>query len=89
MRLFLALVAIIAASVPANAQGFCSAQTIRGSWGITCDGYLTPAPNAPLVPARILGVFTGEATVSLGGTILPRKVAGTAIVSDNCTGRMW
>jgi len=94
MKLLFALVTVMVASAPANAQGFCSTQTIRGSWGITCEGYLTPGPNASLVPARILGtavssadgVFTGEATVSLGGVILPQKVVGTAIVSDNCTG---
>ena len=94
MKLFLALVTVVVACAPVNAQGFCSTQTIRGSWGFTCEGYLTTATNASLVPARILGtvagtadgVFTGEATVSLGGAILPQKVIGTAIVNENCTG---
>jgi hypothetical protein len=44
------------ASVSAFAQGTtCSPDTIRGNWGYTCDGHLTPAPNGPLTPTKILG----------------------------------
>ena len=32
----------------------CSTATTAGKYFVVCDGYLTPAPNAPLVPARLL-----------------------------------
>ena len=94
MRLLVGMLALSIGSLPVMAQGFCSAQTIRGMWGITCEGNLSPAEGAPLLPARLLGtanstaegVFTGETTVSLGGLIMTQNVVGTAIVNDNCTG---
>jgi hypothetical protein len=78
----------------ASAESVCSTHTIRGSWGVTCEGNLSPAENAPLSPIRILGtctstidgVFTCEATVSLGGMILTQTMTGKANVDENCTG---
>ena len=73
---------------------YCSAQTTRGTYTVICDGYLTPAANAPLTQAKVLGTaiiddsgaITGKATVSVGGTILTQTVAGTEIVNSDCTG---
>jgi hypothetical protein len=79
---------------PALAQSICSTHTIRGNWGVTCTGNLTPAANAPLTPTRILGTCTStlegefqcEGTMSLGGIILAQTMSGKAIVNENCTG---
>jgi hypothetical protein len=75
---------------------YCSAQTTRGTYTVICDGYLTPAANAPLTQAKVLGTaiiddsgaITGKATVSVGGTILTQTVAGTEIVNSDCTGNV-
>jgi hypothetical protein len=79
---------------PALADSLCSTHTIRGNWGVTCTGNLTPGPTAPLTPTRILGfctstidgVFTCEGTMSLGGAILSQRMTGQAVVNENCTG---
>ncbi len=76
-----------------HAQG-CYTWTTVGRYIVTCDGFLAPAPNASLVPARVLGVttadengtFKGSATVSLGGTIVTQTVTGTEKLNRDCTG---
>ena len=88
-----ALLALIAAmaSIAALAQGMtCSPETIRGNWGVTRDGYLTPAPNAPLAPTKILGAckspdgvnFVCEAAASIGGTVVKQEMNGAAITAS-------
>jgi hypothetical protein len=80
--------------IPVLAQGVCSEQTVRGTYGLSCEGYLTPAPGAGLVPVTILGTCkqnaTGQATcqtkLSLAGTILDQEVAGQLSVQSDCTG---
>ncbi len=72
----------------------CSTRTTAGKYATVCDGFLTPAPGAPLVPAKSLAVttgdrygnFTGTGTISLGGTILQQTVAGTEQINPDCTG---
>ena len=79
---------------PIAAQGVCSEQTTRGTYGLACEGFLTPAPGASLAPVQILGTCkqnsTGQAscqtTLSLGGTILNQEVSGQVSVQPDCTG---
>jgi hypothetical protein len=67
----------------AKAQGVCSASGIAGTYVVKCSGYLTPGPNAPMVPATLLGKAVGErngnwsgngGTLSIGGTIVTQDV---------------
>ena len=80
--------------LPVAAQGtICSPETIRGNWGVTCGGSLTPGPGAPLTQTKILGTCVGsagaffecEATLSLAGTIMTQGMKGQALVNENCT----
>jgi len=73
---------------------YCSTITTAGRYVVACSGYLAPAPNAPLVPAKILGTaiadingtFNGSATASIGGEILKQTVNGTEQLNRDCTG---
>ncbi len=61
---------------------------------VACSGYLSPVPNGPLVPAKILGTataddngtFNGSATASIGGGIVKQTVQGTEQLNADCTG---
>jgi len=74
----------------------CSTEDTRGTYVVVCSGYLTPPkpPNAPLVPAKILGTasadeggtFNGNATISWGGMLLTQTVKGTEQLKPDCTG---
>ena len=72
----------------------CSTRTTAGKYAVVCEGFLTPAPSAPLVPAKLLSVatgdrygnFTGAGTISIGGTILQQTVKGTEQINPDCTG---
>jgi hypothetical protein len=95
MRKSLVLIAALALNAtPALADPACTAQTTRGFWGWTCDGYLAPAPGAPLVPTRIMGTCNAsrtaywdcEGSVNLGGQVLPQTLKGQAVVNGDCTG---
>lgn len=90
----LALVALI---LGLAAQAFaqqCSTRTTAGKYAVVCDGFLSPAPGAPLLPAKQLttatadryGNFTGTGTISIGGTILQQTAAGTEQLNPDCTG---
>jgi hypothetical protein len=84
---FLLLVSSLQAQV-------CSTMNTVGRYVVACSGYLSPAPNAPLVPAKILGTatadysgtFNGSATASIGGGILTQTVKGTEQLNGDCTG---
>ena len=88
------LVPLCFVALPALAGQNCSPQTTRGFWAYTCDGYLAPAPAAPLQPARILGTCNAsktafwecEGSVNLAGQILPQTLHGQANNNENCTG---
>jgi hypothetical protein len=92
----LALAALFVAlsAAQAKAQDKCSNRTTTGKYVVVCNGFLTPAPNAPLVPAKELalavgdrsGTFTATGTISVGGTILKATVKGTQQLNPDCTG---
>ncbi len=85
-----------ALSGTAFTQQKCTNGGIAGTWVVKCSGYLTPAPNAPLVPATLLskavadkdGNWGGSGTLSLGGTIVAQDVqsVGPAQTNPDCTG---
>jgi hypothetical protein len=72
----------------------CSTHTTAGRYVVRCDGFLTPGPNAPQVPAKTLatatadknGNFNGSGTVSVGGVTVTQTVSGTAQINADCTG---
>lgn len=73
----------------------CSTKTTVGRYKVVCDGFLTPGPNAPLLPAKELGTvnadqngtFTStDGKISLGGTIVTQTVTGTETLNTDCTG---
>jgi len=96
MRSVLCLAAIVCVlALPAFAQTACTPQMTRGLYSVACSGYVSPGPDAPLVPIRALGtvradfsgsVFTGTATFSLGGTMVEQEVTGTQVLKEDCTG---
>ena len=79
---------------PALAENVCSTHTIRGSWGVTCTGNVSPGAECAPLPnensgsctSTLEGVFTCEATMSLAGTIMSLTMVGNAVVNENCTG---
>jgi len=92
------LVAVFASSFMANAQEKCSVAANVGTYAVKCNGYLTPGPNAPMVPATGLskavadkdGNWSGSGTLSLGGAIVTQNVqsVGPAMVNPDCTGSL-
>src|SRR5258708_33888490 len=48
---------------PHAAHG-CSAKTTVGRYFVICNGFLSPGPNAPLLPAKLLGTLNAEANVT-------------------------
>jgi hypothetical protein len=92
--LVLAALFVALSAAQAQAQEKCSTRTTTGKYVVVCNGFLTPAPNAPLVPAKELalavgdrsGTFTATGTISVGGTILKATVKGTEQLNPDCTG---
>ena len=72
----------------------CSTRTTAGRYLVRCDGFLTPGPNAPQVPAKTLAIatadkqgnFTGSGTVSVGGVTVTQTLTGTEQINPDCTG---
>jgi len=73
----------------------CSTRTTSGRYAVVCDGYLTPDPNSPMVPAKELATVTADENgnfqsndgkISLGGTIVSQTVTGTEVLNPDCTG---
>jgi hypothetical protein len=73
----------------------CSTKTTEGRYMVICDGYLSPAPNAPMVPAKLVGTAVSDESgtfrstdsrLSLGGTPLHQTVIGTEVLAPDCTG---
>jgi hypothetical protein len=72
----------------------CSTHTTSGRYLVRCDGFLTPGPNAPQVPAKTLAIatadkngnFNGSGTVSVGGVTVRQTLTGTEEINPDCTG---
>lgn len=73
----------------------CSARTTVGRYLVLCEGFLSPAPNSPLVPARELATVSADASgtfksangiLTLGGTVVHSAVIGTGVTKPDCTG---
>jgi hypothetical protein len=96
IRLALWLVSLLQVLLSASAMQAqqCSAETTVGNYRVICDGYLPPAANAPMVPAKGLdvatadknGTFNGVGTISVGGVVLAQTVTGTEHINPDCTG---
>lgn len=92
MRFVIALISTLAFLAPAWGQ-VCSTHTVQGTYSVTCTGYLSPAPNAPLVPFTALatiqgdshGNISGAGKASVGGAIVDQTFSGTATVKSDCT----
>ncbi len=74
----------------------CSTRTTAGRYLVRCDGFLTPGPNAPELPAKTLAIatadqngnFTGTGTVSVGGVTVTQTLTGTEQINPDCTGTL-
>ncbi len=75
----------------------CSAKTTVGRYVVICNGFLSPGPNAPLLPAKILsttisddqGNINGSGTVMIGGgPKISQTVSGTENLNSDCTGNI-
>lgn len=58
-------------------------------------GFLAPAPNAPLLPAKLLATETSDedgtfrssdGRLTIGGTFLRQAAVGTEVLNPDCTG---
>jgi hypothetical protein len=85
---------ILAAAFGQYNANSCGGNTTAGTYAVSCSGFITPGPNASLVPLTILGTvtagdnafFSGLATNSVGGTVFPQIIAGQATTAGDCTG---
>jgi hypothetical protein len=84
---------LFTANIAAEQQ--CSAKTTVGRYVVVCDGFLSLAPNGPLVPAKELATVTADADftfkstdgiLTLGGAVLHGEVIGTGVLRPDCTG---
>lgn len=100
MRLTITLVFLLSVLPAAWAQNmtynssYCSNETIRGTYSVSCTGWITPAPSAAMAQFSTLatividpsGKVTGGGKASIGGTIVDQTVTGTSSTAANCTG---
>ena len=93
MKYVIAILSLAVVSMPASGQT-CSSSTIRGTYGLVCTGFISPAQGAPQVPISVLGTviggfdggFSGGAQVSMGGAIVTQTVSGPSTLNSDCTG---
>lgn len=93
MRLTLIAIVMLFVICPVWGQT-CSNPIIRGTYGLVCTGYITPAQGAPQAPFSAIGtvvgdangVFTGNATASIAGAIVSQAVTGSVVWNGDCTG---
>ena len=73
----------------------CTARTTVGRYMVVCDGFLSPALNSPLVPAKELATVVSDSSgtfkstdgiLTLGGIILHGTAIGTGLTKPDCTG---
>jgi hypothetical protein len=62
---------------------------------VVCDGFLSPAPNSPLIPAKELATVVSDSSgtfkstdgiLSMGGIVLHATAIGTGLTKPDCTG---
>jgi hypothetical protein len=90
----LSILVVLSAIAAAQEPKACTTHTTAGRYVVTCSGYISPAANAPLLPAALLattnadqeGTFSGSGDISIGGTIVKQTVIGTEKLSSDCTG---
>ena len=79
---------LMAAAVPAFADGNCSVATLRGGYGATGTGSLDQAPAALI--ARLVfdgaGNFTANETRSINGVVARITFSGTYTLNAACQG---
>jgi len=86
--------AVLLLATSAVAEEACTTHTTVGTYMYTCDGVISPAAEAPMLPAKGLGTvtadrhgtFTGGATFNVGGTVLQQGLVGTENLNTDCTG---
>jgi hypothetical protein len=88
-------VLLLLGNPPAHKVDHISTKTTAGRYLVECNGYLSPAANAPLLPAKLLGTanaddegnFTGSSTVMIGGGPSHKQtVTGTEQLNPDGTG---
>ena len=82
---------LMAAAVPAFADGNCSVATLRGGYGATGTGSLVPNNQAPgALIARVVfdgaGNFTANETRSINGMVARTSFSGTYTLNAACQG---
>jgi hypothetical protein len=84
---------LLLTNIAAAAQQ-CTARSTAGRYLVVCEGFLSPAPNSPLVPARELATVVSDSSgtfkstdgiLTLGGIILHSTVIGTGVTKPDCT----
>src|SRR6266480_7907527 len=98
--LFLSVIALFLFAARARSTGSpqdnrFTTESTAGRYIVICNGFLSPGPNAPLLPAKLLGTvtaddggtFTGTSTVMIGGgPPLTQSVVGTENLNSDCNG---
>ena len=73
----------------------CTMRDVAGTWGYSETGSIIPSPGV-VIPYGSVGKYTidrdgnltGARTASMGGTITPATIEGTATVNPDCTGTL-
>ena len=80
---------LLGMSMGTPAQADCSTASLKGDFGLTCQGTLGGLPAAEVGIATYdgKGKVSGKSTISLNGTILPDvPFEGTYTLNADCTG---
>jgi hypothetical protein len=99
MRLTPILMATVTLLTVCQAQDVpaCTTETTRGFYVLACNGFMSPAANAPQVPFNIMGSatadyagnFTGTATAVLAGVAMSQTVTTSSnTMNSDCTGKI-
>ena len=76
----------------ARAQADCTNASLKGTYGITCEGALGGSPAAEVGIATYdgKGKVSGKSTISINGTILKDvPFEGTYTLNADCTGTIF
>jgi hypothetical protein len=84
-----ALASLLALGIDSRAQADCSTASLKGNFGLTCQGTFGGLPAAEVGIATYdgKGKVSGKSTISANGTILPDvPFEGTYTLNADCTG---